>query len=176
MKTWRDYHNYRRLRNGDGSHTYIITVDGADVEVSEAVYKAYAAGARKMKYMELDLKRNRILQDADGNPVLDGNGLSVMLSERETSLDKLTDEDWEFPSSSPSAEDAALGSDNAETEALHRCIALLEDEEQDLMQAVFFDGVSEQEYADTLGVTRQAINKQKLKILKKLRELMEEGF
>ena len=176
MQNWKDYTNHRRIRNADGSYTYIIMVDGKDVEVSEAVYREYASYARKMKNMELDLKRNRTLQNAKGKSVLDENGLPVTLPEREISLDKLLEEGWDFPSSAPSTEDIVLDLENAEVEELYLCISLLDDDEQDLIQALFFDGISEQEYADMLGVTRQGVNKRKLKILKKLRELMEEGF
>ena len=213
MDTWRDYTNYRRVKNDDGSYRYYVILDNAKyvkvsekiynehpayarkkftndsgsgryyvidvdkfVEVSEVVYKEYTSFARKMKNMELDLKRNRTLQNAKGKPVLDEHELPITLPEREISLDKLMEEGWDFPSSATSTEDIVLGLENAEVEELHHCIALLDDDEQDLIQALFFDGKSEQEYADMLGVTRQAVNKKKLRILKKLRELMEEGF
>ena len=167
MNKWQDYANYRKHRNADGSYTYIIIVDGEDVEVSEAVYKAYAAGSRKMRYMELDLKCDRVLQDEGGRAVLDENRLPVVLPEREISLDKLMIEDWDFPSSEPLPEDIVM--ERFEIETLYKCLNRLDADERTLIDALFFDGLTEQEYADLIGVTQKTVNNRKHRILSKMK-------
>lgn len=46
-------------------------------------------------------------------------------------------------------------------------------EEQTLIKAIYFDGMSEREYAAKLGIYHNAVHKRKLKILEKLKKLMK---
>ena len=167
MKKWQEYANYKKTENEDGSFTYVITIDGEDVEVTEAVYKAYAAGDRKMRYMELDLKCDRVLQDEDGRAVLDENRLPVVLPEREISLDKLMIEDWDFPSSEPSPEDIVM--ELFEIETLYKCLDGLDANERALIDALFFEGLTEREYAARINVAHKTVNNRKHRILEKLK-------
>ena len=57
MNEWKKQRNYRKYQNEDGSRAYVIYVDAGEVQVSEAIYREYAALARKMEYMERDLKQ-----------------------------------------------------------------------------------------------------------------------
>ena len=170
MQNWKKYSNYRKQENVDGSITFIITVDGEDVEVSEAVYKEYAAYSRKMKYMEFDFKNDRVVQGKDGKAIRDANGSTAMQSEREVSLDKLIDENWDFPSAELSAEEAVIK--YLEVESLYICLDLLDAHEQELIQALFFDGLTEREYAVKIGVVQKTINNRKRKVLEKLKKLL----
>ena len=171
MKNWHKYGNYRLYKNADDSTVFIITVDGEDVEVGEEIYREYASLARKMKYMELDLKRDRVLQNKDGMSVKDENGLPVLLPEHETSLDRLIEEDWDFISSSPSPEEHFFAAGDSEPAKLRRCIALLTDDEQSLIKALFFGGLTEKAYAEILGVKQQSVNERKQRILKKIKNI-----
>jgi len=170
MQNWHKYRNYRKIQNSDSSYTYIITVDGENVEVSEAIYIAYAKGGRKMEYMERDLKRDRTLQDENGKAVMCKNGLPIILPEREVSLDKLVHEDWEFSSSAPSPEDAAMK--QFEMDELHHCLGLLDANERELINALFFDGLTIREYAALTGRGKSSIDRHKIKILGKLKKIL----
>jgi len=170
MKNWRKDRNFRKQKNDDGTFTYIIMVDGKDVEVSRAIYMEYAAADRKMEYMESDLKRDRVLKDVNGKTVLDENGQPIVLPEREISLDKLVDEDWDYPSSEPSPEDTIIKQN--EIKALYACLDLLDDDERALIDALFFNGLTEREYAGNMGLSKTAIHARKEKILKKLKNLI----
>jgi RNA polymerase sigma factor (sigma-70 family) len=172
MQNWQKSRNYRKYENPDGSFTYVVTVDGEEVEVSAEVYSVFAAAERKMEYMELDLKRDRVLQDADGRAVLDENGYPVALPEREVSLDKLIDEDWDYPSSESSPEDAVIG--RLEIDALHSCLDLLGADERELIGALFFKGLTEREYAKMLGISKTALHARKVKVLAKIKTLLEQ--
>ena len=56
---------------------------------------------------------------------------------------------------------------------LKAALPLLSDSEQALIQAIFFDGLTEREVGFRLGMTQSVINKRKAKILAKLRKIIE---
>ena len=56
---------------------------------------------------------------------------------------------------------------------LKNALPLLSDSEQALIQAIFFDGLTEREVGFRLGMTQSVINKRKAKILSKLRKIIE---
>ena len=169
MQNWKDYRNFRKRENADGSFTYTITVGGADVEVSAGIYEVYAQGGYKMENMELGLKRDRVLRDSDGKTVKDEHGNTVFLPEREVSLDRLMYEDWEFSSQQQSPEDAFISSAFSEEVELRRCLALLADDEHALVHALFYEGLTERKYAKILGISKTALHARKMKILTKIK-------
>ena len=172
MTNWKKTRNYRKHENSDGSFTYTILVNGKAVEVGEDVYTAFATTERKMEYMELDLKRDRVLQDADGRVVRDEHGHPITLPEREMSLDKLLADDWDYQSPEPLTEEAVIG--QMEVDTLRHFITMLEADEQALITALFYDGMTEREYAAVLGITQKAVNKRKFKVLGKLKKLFSD--
>lgn len=60
-----------------------------------------------------------------------------------------------------------------EVDKLHTALAMLTPEEQALIQALFFEEKTERQYAEELGVYRNAIHVRKTKTLKKLKKLLE---
>ena len=60
-----------------------------------------------------------------------------------------------------------------EVDKLHTALAMLTPEEQALIQALFFEEKTERQYAEELGVYRNAIHVRKTRILKKLKKLLE---
>lgn len=60
-----------------------------------------------------------------------------------------------------------------EVDKLHTALAMLAPEEQALIQALFFEEKTERQYAEELGVYRNAIHVRKTRILKKLKKLLE---
>ncbi len=56
---------------------------------------------------------------------------------------------------------------------LKAALPLLSDSEQELIQAIFFDGLSEREVGARLGITQSVVNKRKARILRKLRKIIE---
>ena len=171
MQNWRKTRSYRKIKNPDGSFTYLIKAGGMYVLVSKEVYTVYAQSERQLEYMALDLKRDRVLQDADGKAVLDKNGLPIILPEREVSLDKLMAEEWDYPSSAPSPEAAVL--DQLEIAALHRCLSSLDTDERRLIEALFFEGLTERAYSERSGIPQKTVNDRKNRILKKIYQLLK---
>jgi RNA polymerase sigma factor (sigma-70 family) len=58
-------------------------------------------------------------------------------------------------------------------EKLRSVLPLLTDDEQALIQAIYFDEMSERDYAKKTGVYRNAIHKKKVRILEKLKNFLE---
>ena len=175
MQNWQKNRNYRKYENTDGSFKYVITVDGEDIEVSAEIYTAYAKHGYKMENMEFGFKRDRVVKDANGKAVRDEYGNAVIRAEREISLEKLIDEEWDLPSPEPSAEEIFLASEEIdEMELLYRCMDLLADDECALVKSMFFDGMTEREYSKVLGVSKTALHARKVKVLNKLKILMEQ--
>lgn len=171
VQNWRKTRNYRKVKNPDGSFTYLIKAEDKYVPVSKAVYTVYAQSERQLEYMALDLKRDRILQDADGKAVLDQNGQPIILPEREVSLDKLMVDEWDYPSSAPSPESVVL--DRLEIAALHQSLSSLAAEERALIEAMFFEGLTERAYSEQSGIPQKTVNDRKNRILKKLYHLLK---
>jgi RNA polymerase sigma factor (sigma-70 family) len=170
MKDWRKDRNYRRFKNPDGSFTYVIVVDGEPIKVSADIYKEYARSARQLEYIEHDLKCDRVLQDTLGRVAYDAEGRPTILPELEVSLDKLMDEAWDFPSDDQ-PEDTVLR--HIETDALHRCLDMLDVGERTLIQALFFERKTEREYSAETGIPRKTINNRRRVILEKLKKLLK---
>lgn len=58
---------------------------------------------------------------------------------------------------------------------LHRCLSLLEQDEQTLIEALYFQGFSEHEWSRKTGIPQKTINDRKRRILGKLKKLLETG-
>ena len=142
-----------------------IWIRGQYVEVTDEVYRAYMQGDRKMRYFENDLKTERFVHGKEGQVVR-------IISSREDSLDRLMDENaQQFPDDVESVENTVLH--KLEMDKLHTALAMLTPEEQDLIQALFFEEKTERQYAEELGVYRNAVHVRKRKVLKKLKCLLE---
>jgi RNA polymerase sigma factor (sigma-70 family) len=172
MQNWKKYANYRKTKNADGSFTFTITVDSTDVVVSEEIYNEYAFYGRKMKYMEFDLKNDRVIQDANGRALRNAKGNTLTQSEREISLDKLVEGDWDFVSSELSTEDSFMALN--ELSELYRAIDSLNSDEQKLIVALFFEKLTERKCAEKLGISKTALHVRKIKVLKKIKKFLEQ--
>ena len=56
---------------------------------------------------------------------------------------------------------------------LRQCLAQLPLEEQNLIRALYFEELTEREYAKQINISQKAVNKRRHKILSKLRALMK---
>ena len=80
-------------------------------------------------------------------------------------------DDWDFPSSAPPPEEVVLK--QIEIMELHQCLDLLDAEERMLIDALFFEGLTEREYSQRSGIPQKTINDRKNRILKKLYQLLK---
>ena len=143
----------------------IIRIQGRYIEVSDEIYDAYKKGERKMRYFEIDLKTERYALSNDTQSI-------CIIPSREDSLDRLRDENsYQFSANEESVENIVLR--KFDVDKLHTALAMLTPEERALIQALFFEEKTERQYAEELGVYRNAIHVRKTKILKKLKKLLE---
>ena len=87
------------------------------------------------------------------------------------SMESMDDADSDYTSSSdyvPERVEIAIM-----MKKLSDCLLMLTDDELELIKAIFFDGLSEREYAQRKGIYHNAVHKKKVRILKKLKDLME---
>ena len=128
---------------------YYIPVEGKLVKVEEKVYTAYYKMSRRERYLEEKDKENGVLSyDA-----LDNNGL--------------VGEEMFQNAEADSLEDLALAKEL--DSQLHRCIELLPKAERELIQAIYFDGMSDREYAKQTGKSQPTISSRHRKTLSKLK-------
>ena len=131
---------------------YYIPVEGKLVEVEEPVYTEAYRMSRRERYLEERDKENGVMSyDA-----LDNNGLvgQEMVQDMERGT----------------LEDMALTKELLEQ--LHRCIGMLPKAEQDLIHAIYFEGMRDTEYARKAKMSQSGVSRKHKKTLSKLRFLM----
>ena len=128
---------------------YMIKVEGKLVEVTPDVYYAYFRMERQERWQEEKQQGHAVVSyDAldDGETV----GVEV--------VPDLT---------TPSMEEAVMTREIHEK--LHRALDALPKAERELIQAIYFDGFTEKEYAVSSGLSQQGVSYRLRKVLSKLR-------
>jgi len=130
------------------------------VHINDEVLSVLKKSDRKMEYQEYDLKVERPVKDADGIVI-------ALLPAREDSLERLLESEMQFVSGGYSLEE--LIEAREEVDELYRCLDLLNADERALIDALFFDGLTEREYADRIGRSQPSVHERKRRILAKIR-------
>jgi DNA-directed RNA polymerase specialized sigma24 family protein len=142
-----------------------IYVNGQFVEVSEEVFTEYNKGNRKMRYMEQDLKVERIIIEPISETI-------KVIPSREDSLNRLIDESKkEFAIDQESAEDNVV--QRIMISEMRNCLLLLNADELELINALFFEGYTERSWSKHTGIAVMTLYDRKIKILNKLKKLMK---
>lgn len=132
---------------------YYIPTPQGPIEVPYDVYHAYWQMARQERAQE-EKERYHGTYSYDA---LDSNEMLGMES--------IPDLD------SPSVEELALA--KVIIDWLRRCITLLPEGERELIQALYYDGMSEREYGRQLGISQKAVNNRRRKALNALGKMMK---
>lgn len=128
------------------------------VPVSEEVYQAYYKMGRRNRYLEEDVKVGRI--DVQGDKV-------TFIDSKEDSIQRLMDLGVDF-ASNQLVEDIVV--DKAEMQILQRAMAELEQDEQELIEAIYFQNLSTRKAAKQINISQPMIVKKHKKILDKLKK------
>ena len=131
---------------------------------SEEVIAVLRQSERKMQYQEYDLEAERFTINEVKREVF-------FIPGREDSFERLEDEDVQFRDENTNVEETAITA--IMLEKLLRSLKRLTVEEYELISALFYDGKTEREYAQSKGVYHNAIHKRKIRILKKLEKFLE---
>ena len=146
---------------------FYIHADGQRVPVTEEVYLAYYRSKRRERYFERDVKTESAVRDGDGNII----GYKPA---KEDSLERLMEAGADYADEND-VEGTALRA--VMSDKLHDALLLLDEDEQALINALFFsnngDGMSEREYAETSGIPRKTVAYRREKVLGKLKKLLE---
>lgn len=157
MKNWQKGRNYKRVKDKNGNIiANIITVDGIDVKVTEEVFLAYSQADRRERYIIQEVEPGKILS------------LDKLLEDR-VPLDELG------AGQELSAETIVLSQESRMEHAkqMNRLaveLAELDENEKQLIQALFFDCIPAREYARQIGVHLRTVQYRRDKLLKKLRQ------
>ena len=148
------YIDFCRRRQADQSYMdkLFIPVQGCLLEVVREQYAEFYKDKERWRYLK-KLDTNHSLLSLEGFTDSEGNVLDFIVDE---------------------AVDVAETVVHAVmVDRLKAALPLLSDSERVLVNAIFFDELSEREVGLQLGITQSVVNKRKSKILAKLRKIME---
>ena len=139
------------------SKQYIMK-NGIAVEVSDEIYEILKKSDRRIRYVEEDLKQTRYIINKKKCTTRE-------IPAREDSLDRLTALGFDFTDSTADFDEAVLIKI-----MLDQALEKLSDEERYLITQLFYFGRTERSLAEELGVSQYTVNRNKHKILKKLKD------
>ena len=132
---------------------YYITISGEKICVSEEVYSAYRQMRRQERTLVEKDSRNFVLKYED---FADGG---------------VTGEEQIYDFLQPSVEELALT--NIIYRKLHKAIEMLQQDERELITAIYFQGYSVHQLAKKTGAPYMTISCRKARILCKLKKILE---
>jgi len=133
-------------------------------EVSEEIIAVLRTTERKMQYQEYDLKSEQMIIDQENQTV-------TIIPSREDSYERLVEQSVQFREETLSLDEWMIR--RLEMEQLHKALNVLSDDERYLIIQLYFEERTEREVAEELGVYHNAVHKQKIRILAKLRKILE---
>lgn len=130
--------------------TYYLYVKGQKVEVSEEIYRAYVQPERKQRMREYRAKNSISVSSIEG------------LSEKGFEIEDGTQD---FLTSIIEAEE-----ESERKAALAQALRRLKERDRQIIQMVYFEGKSQKEVAETLGLDKTYISRRIKEILEKLKK------
>ena len=148
------YKDFCRRREADQSYAdkLFIPVQGCLLEVVREQYADFYKEKERWRYLQ-KLDTNHKLLSLEGFTDSEGNVLDFVVDEAVDIAETVVH--------------AAM------VDRMKTAMLLLSDSEQALIQAIFFEELSEREVSLRLGITQSVVNKRKAKILAKLRNIIE---
>lgn len=132
------------------------------IHISAEVMLTLRKSDRKMEYWERDIKEGRFVQSQNQQ-------VSEFIPGKEDSLERLAEtKHQQFPERQASLESLIIRQDMIER--LRSCLERLGDEDLKLVHALYFEGLSERQYARRSGIPQKTINSRKQKLLRWLRK------
>lgn len=133
-------------------------------KASEEVIEVLRETERKMQYQEYDLKAEKAIIDQEEEQI-------KTIPSREDSYERLLEVDIQFLDDGEKVEDQVI--QKIQCEMLHKALSFLSEEEQNLIRLLFFEERTEREVAEAMGIYRNAVHKQKKRILRKLKNILK---
>ena len=141
------------MAENNEKRTYYLRVSGTMVKVTEEVYRTYYQFKDHQKHLErMERKHGQFSYDALDTSERSGE---AMLSDF----------------FAPSIEEIAIA--HVMYVKLNCSLVKLSQGVKLLIQALYYEGLSEREYAARIGISQKGVNKRKHAIQKKLRKMLE---
>ena len=131
---------------------------------SEEVIAVLRQSERRLQYLEYDLKVERFVLD-------ETKQVAFFIPSREDSLERLMDADAQFVDEETNVEEIAIKA--VMIAKLKEILGLLSADELEMIHALFYQGLTEREFAKSVGIPQKTINDRKARILRKLKKLLE---
>ena len=146
------YEEFCRKENSEFKDKLFISLYGTLMEVEEDYYKQFYREKRREKYMqERSAAKGYVHYNALDTD--DFNGEDILISAEADVCEQVTDK--------------------LMAEYIRNLTSLLPSEEKKLIEALFFEGKTEREYAKEKGIYHNAVHKKKIRILEKLKKILE---
>lgn len=135
------------------------------IEISPEVLSVLRKGDRKEEYQEVDLKQERFVYDPETQT-------AYFISGRENSYERLIeDEKRQFSNEDPTPEESLMR--NIENELIRQAVALLKEDERQLILLRFWKDCSQSQTAKLLGLSQQVVSYRERNILGKIKKFLE---
>ena len=144
-------------KNCEEKENYYLYIDGQAVPVSEEIYRVYQHYERKEEYFSYDLKTEKFQKET-----------ATFLPNREDSYERLLEKARQFAASGMSVEEQAVSS--VWLEELLQCLSA---DERVILHKLYFEDKSERNVSIELGISKTALHHRKVKLLQKLKKLLE---
>jgi RNA polymerase sigma factor (sigma-70 family) len=145
-----------------------IEIDGEQITVTEEQYRAYK---RPLWAEHKRRERESRCRDAAGvrckKTEFECRNCPNGRSGRTLSLEQFADEGFEIPDYSEPLESLMTALIHDELDA---ALSALEAESYQIIKMLFFEGLTERQTADRIGLSQKGVNKRKHKILEQLRD------
>ena len=135
------------------------------IEIPPEVLSVLRKGDRKEEYQEVDLKQERFVYDPETKT-------AHFIPGREDSYERLVeDEKRQFSNEDPTPEEHLMRS--IENELLRQAVALLKEDERQLILLRFWQECSQSQVAELLGLSQQAVSYRERNILWKIKKFLK---
>lgn len=135
------------------------------IEIPPEVLSVLRKGDRKEEYQEVDLKQERFVYDPETKT-------AHFIPGREDYYERLVeDEKRQFSNEDPTPEEHLMRS--IENELLRQAVALLKEDERQLILLRFWQECSQSQVAELLGLSQQAVSYRERNILGKIKKFLK---
>ena len=135
------------------------------IEIPPEVLSVLRKGDRKEEYQEVDLKQERFVYDPETKT-------AHFIPGWEDSYERLVeDEKRQFSNEDPTPEEHLMRS--IENELLRQAVALLKEDERQLILLRFWQECSQSQVAELLGLSQQAVSYRERNILGKIKKFLK---
>ena len=145
-------HEARKATDEQYAKRWFIPLQGCLLEVDEQFYIEYYKEYERNRYLAALNSKNKVLS------------IEAFDSEDDNGVDFIVDEDEDVE---------RQVTDKLMIEKLRSVLPLLSDDERELIDAIYFRGCSERDYAREKGIYHNAVHKKKQRILEKLKNFLE---